>query len=224
MRPAFGAALHMLGGWLVGLLIASGAFDVLGTIAGLTFGRSVLPLNSPVGQPPVVTASAVAVLGLALIGNLVGVGLVVIWLVWQHTLASSRRVDPSLLRRSPGWHIGSWFIPVGSIWMPYQNMVDLWRAVHAGPTDEWGRGTIANPQQAIAGSPLMRAWWTAWLASRIVPVIGTFVATNGGRATQVTASLVVADIVATLTTVVAVVLAVLVVRRITDAALGRQQA
>lgn len=70
----------------------------------------------------------------------------VVWLIWQYRVAT--RVV-GRVRRSPGWHVWSWIIPVVSLWFPYQNISDLWRAA--------GR---SRP----GWQPL---WWSLWIASSI---------------------------------------------------------
>ncbi|HEX5335444.1 MAG TPA: DUF4328 domain-containing protein [Propionicimonas sp.] len=76
----------------------------------------------------------------------------VLWLAWQHRLAAA--VPRRTLRRSPGWHVGSWFIPVASLWFPFQNMADLHRAVTPGPGGE------RTP-------PAYRLWWGTWVAGTV---------------------------------------------------------
>jgi hypothetical protein len=81
----------------------------------------------------------------------------VLWMAWQHRLASA--VPRWRLRRSPGWHVGSWFIPVVSLWFPYQNMTDLHRAV--------------TPDAVGRKSPLTyRLWWVMWLAGTVTEWMG----------------------------------------------------
>ena len=54
----------------------------------------------------------------------------VLWLIWQYRVA--KRLA-GRTRRSPGWHVGSWFVPIISLWYPYQNISDLWRAIGRTP-------------------------------------------------------------------------------------------
>lgn len=48
-----------------------------------------------------------------------------LWVIWQYRTAKQ---VTGRTRRSAGWHVGSWFIPFISLWFPYQNTSDLWRA------------------------------------------------------------------------------------------------
>jgi hypothetical protein len=44
--------------------------------------------------------------------------------VWQHRAASAARALGWPAKRSPGWGVGSWFVPIVNIWMPYQAIRD----------------------------------------------------------------------------------------------------
>jgi hypothetical protein len=50
--------------------------------------------------------------------------------------------------------VGSWFIPVASLWFPYENLTDLHRAV--------------TPGAAGSRNPVTyRLWWGMWLAGSV---------------------------------------------------------
>ena len=68
-----------------------------------------------------------------------------------------RALGAEELRMTPGWAVGYFFVPILSLWKPYQAMKDLWRASH-NPTD-W--------RSAGAGS-VLRAWWTLWILSNVL--------------------------------------------------------
>ncbi|MDO5534604.1 MAG: DUF4328 domain-containing protein [Propionibacteriaceae bacterium] len=70
------------------------------------------------------------------------------WLVWQARVAATH--PPGTPRRSVGWQVGSWLIPVGSFWMPYQNIADLF-LLHSGRRPRW-----------------LPVWWVLWLAALTV--------------------------------------------------------
>ncbi|MFK3677285.1 DUF4328 domain-containing protein [Microbacterium sp. NPDC090218] len=87
--------------------------------------------------------------------GLLGAG--VLWACWQYRVA---KLVPGRTRRSPGWHAWSWFIPVACLWLPYQNISDLWRAA--------GR---ARPSWQIA-------WWLLWIASNVSIQVASNIYTN----------------------------------------------
>jgi hypothetical protein len=57
------------------------------------------------------------------VGLLSGLALIFA-LIWQHRAASVARALGLPARHSPGWGVGSWFVPVVSLWMPYQAIRD----------------------------------------------------------------------------------------------------
>ncbi|KRC61026.1 hypothetical protein ASE14_08735 [Agromyces sp. Root81] len=83
----------------------------------------------------------------SILSSLVLITTAVIWVIWQYRVAKQ---VTGRTRRSPGWHAGSWFVPIISLWFPYQNVSDLWRAV--------GR---TRPSWQII-------WWLLWVVSNYV--------------------------------------------------------
>lgn len=79
-------------------------------------------------------------------GLLVVVGLA--WFVWQFRAAST--FPPGTTRRTPGWHVVSWLIPVAMLWLPYQNVADLFRRA-LGAAPRW-----------------LPVWWALWLGGHVV--------------------------------------------------------
>jgi len=61
----------------------------------------------------------------------------------------------------PGWSIGWYFVPIATLWKPYQAMKEIWK-VSKNPS-KW---------QNITGSPLLGWWWALWIISA---VLGQFV-------------------------------------------------
>ena len=86
-----------------------------------------------------------------------------LWLVWQYKLAVSA---PTALRRSPGMHVLSWFIPFVNCWFPLQNVSGLWRAY----------GTGRQESQAEASPLLLPVWWLSYLLLPLVPAAGVVLA------------------------------------------------
>jgi hypothetical protein len=55
---------------------------------------------------------------------LLGIAAIVVECVWQFRAASAARAMGLPAKRSPGWGVGFWFIPVVNLWMPYQAIRD----------------------------------------------------------------------------------------------------
>ncbi|GAA4997828.1 DUF4328 domain-containing protein [Actinopolymorpha pittospori] len=111
-------------------------------------------------------------------------------------------------RRARGWLIAGWIVPVVNLWFPRQVVDDIWRA--SDPSTPVDRITLDE----LTRSGLVKAWWVSWL----VWLIGDRVVTRmtlGGETVndQVHASLVAS--VSAVPFLLAGVLAILVVRRVT---------
>ena len=117
----------------------------------------------------------------------------VLWVVWQYHAAKQ---VPGRTRRSPGWHAGAWFVPVVSLWFPYQNITDLWRAT--------GR---SRPSWQIL-------WWVLWLASNVTAQVSSRLYAVAQDLELLRVSMWI-DIVGEILTLAAVPFAVLIVRGIT---------
>ncbi|MFD3588666.1 DUF4328 domain-containing protein [Streptomyces sp. NPDC058683] len=76
----------------------------------------------------------------------------VVYLCWfQRVRANAQVFNPFGHRKSPGWAIGGWFVPVVNLWYPRRITVDIWDA-----SSPWG---------TTRSHALVNAWWTLWLAS-----------------------------------------------------------
>ncbi|MET9615624.1 DUF4328 domain-containing protein [Kitasatospora indigofera] len=118
------------------------------------------------------------------------VATVVVFLCWfRRCLLNAQCVAPGTQRYSAGLAVGAWFVPVAMWWIPRRVALDIWRA-----------GTPAG------GTWLIEAWWAAWLAKTVG---GAVAARSGARPYGYS---VYDEVVG----VVAAVLAILVIRRITE--------
>jgi hypothetical protein len=73
------------------------------------------------------------------------------------------------LRVTPGWAVGYFFIPILSLWKPYEAMKDLWRASQ----DLYGWHTLRTPI-------LLPLWWMFWLSSIVVGHMSQRLAAQAG--------------------------------------------
>lgn len=138
--PPLGPRFARLGDLLGRLLLANVALS-LGTLVVERFAH----------REGVFQLLAVLALGLLLVTGAV-------WCAWQWRMAVSA---PDRLRRRPRLHIGAWFIPVANLWLPIQNMNELWHAYE--PHDARGRGSSIN---------LVVPWWTCWVVSAVLGAQG----------------------------------------------------
>lgn len=81
--------------------------------------------------------------------GLVGIAALVVTLVWQHRAASAARALGFRSTHSPGWGVGSWFVPIVNLWFPYQAIRDCL------PLDDPNRARILQ-------------WWLAYMLGGVV--------------------------------------------------------
>ena len=82
---------------------------------------------------------------------------VVVACIWQHRAASAGRSLGFPSRRSPAWGVGSWFVPIVNLWMPYSAIRDCL------PPDHPHRARVLH-------------WWIAWIAAAALSATAGFCA------------------------------------------------
>lgn len=71
---------------------------------------------------------------------------------------NARALGADDMATTPGWNVGWFFVPIASLFKPYQAVRDVWKA--SVPTD--------RPWRENPSSPLLGAWWVLFLASNIL--------------------------------------------------------
>jgi hypothetical protein len=77
--------------------------------------------------------------------------------VWIYRASwNARQLQPDAGRITPGWAVGWFFVPILSLWKPYQAMAQSWNSSH-------------NPHGDIkAAMPgFVLVWWLLWVAASI---------------------------------------------------------
>lgn len=145
--PPLGRRFAQHGDLLARLLLANAG------LSAFTLVVDNLLANALVGR-----ALAIVALGLLVVTGCV-------WFAWQWRMAMSA---PERLRRLPGVHIGVWFIPVANLWLPIQNIHDLWCAYE-----------LDEASEAKAGTHLVRLWWACWVVSVLLGACGLYTLLQG---------------------------------------------
>ncbi|MEU2245425.1 DUF4328 domain-containing protein [Streptomyces sp. NPDC019224] len=131
----------------------------------------------------------------------------VVFLVWLRRVRGNAEVfDPYAHPMRPGWAIGAWFVPVGNLWLPYRVASGVWTA--SAPV-----GTPGGRSAAPRG--LLNAWWAALVATQVLSRIASRFYTRAETVDEVIEGF---DMLAFCDAldVVAAVLAILFVRRLTE--------
>lgn len=126
----------------------------------------------------------------------------IVWCVWQHR-AQRNAIELAYgkLEFTPGWSVGWWFVPFANLVKPFQTVRELWKASHGGYN---GR--------VVATWSVIGWWWGLWLGAS---VLERFIARAGSVNSP--SDLIRHDtweIVANGVTVVAAILAIMIVRSV----------
>ncbi len=105
--------------------------------------------DAQIGKTPPPYHGSGGVSPVSLIVGVVAIAAVVAACIWQHRAASAARALGIPSRRSPAWGVGSWFVPIVNLWMPYTAIRDCL------PPDDPHRPRVLH-------------WWIAWLVAASV--------------------------------------------------------
>ena len=88
---------------------------------------------------------------------------------WLHSAyANIQNMGAVNLRRTTGWAIGSWFIPLANLIWPKEIVNDTWRAgqpsLAPGQSEAW---------KAIRVPNYIHWWWACWLVGGALSNFGT---------------------------------------------------
>jgi hypothetical protein len=95
----------------------------------------------------------------------------ILFISWLHRANLSDRIDQNRMRRGAGWAIGGWFLPIGNLFLPFQQVGDVYRAAFAA----------RHEGKPITGTTLLGWWWAMWLCSGAMSWIAI---ANSGKPTD----------------------------------------
>jgi hypothetical protein len=102
---------------------------------------------------------------------LVSITTIVFWCMWTHRAA--RNVIESELTAfsfTPAWAVGWYFIPIATLFKPFQAMREIWNA------------SVGDFDYLDRPDPLLTLWWTSWLISSILSNISLRITMNAETA------------------------------------------
>lgn len=77
---------------------------------------------------------------------------------WIHRANyNARQLGAENMEFTPGWSIGYYFIPILTLWKPYQAMKEIWKA-SKNPSN-WNSQSVSR---------LLPIWWSIWIISNIL--------------------------------------------------------
>ena len=146
---------------LVNVLLIVGAVISLVTIPSHLLDLYVAPF----GDDQEISDNPGGFLALALTGVLgltaiaVYIATVVVFLMWLYRVSNNVAAFGRPRQTSAGWAVGSFFVPIANLFIPYQAIKEIWAKSDPTPTDAFSYGS----------SPpgFFPAWWGFWIASNI---------------------------------------------------------
>lgn len=109
------------------------------------------------GQVPTFTGFSGGVTLYLDLSGLLYVGVGTVFLMWQHSAATVARALGYPARTSPGFGVGSWFIPVVNLWYPY-----------------WALSDTLPPDHPLRGRCIWA--WLSYMGMGVANVVAFFVA------------------------------------------------
>ena len=146
---------------LVTILLMVGA-----VISLLTIPSHVLDLYvQPFGENQEISDNPAGFLALALTGVLglttiaVYIATVVVFLMWLYRVSNNVAAFGATTQHSSGWAVGSFFVPIMNLFVPYQAVRDIWKKSEPNATDAFSYG--------VSPPGFFPAWWGFWIVSNI---------------------------------------------------------
>ena len=143
------------------VLLVAGAVISFLTIPSHLLDMYVTPFNGnqEVSDNPggFVALMLTGVLGLATVG--VYIATVVAFSMWLYRASNNVAAFGQRTQHSSGWAVGSFFVPIMSLFVPYQAAKDIWQKSEPD-AQAFSFGVAAVPG-------FFAAWWGFWIASNI---------------------------------------------------------
>lgn len=105
--------------------------------------------------------------GRAILHVIVMIATVILFLIWEHRANSNLRplgeAHPEFRSR---WAVGSWFVPILNLVVPFQIVRYIWRK--SDPDTVNANGGFSGWNYSGANEFTLKAWWGFWIAASIV--------------------------------------------------------
>ncbi|MGZ5436585.1 MAG: DUF4328 domain-containing protein [Pyrinomonadaceae bacterium] len=146
---------------LITVLLIVGAVISLLTIPSHVLDLSVDPLaeDQDISDNPAgcLALAFTGVLGLATVA--VYIATVVVFLMWLYRVSNNVAAFGATTQHSSGWAVGSFFVPIINLFVPYQAVRDIWKKSEPSAIDAFSYG--------VSPPGFFPAWWGFWIVSNI---------------------------------------------------------
>ena len=105
---------------------------------------------------------------IAIINVLLLITSIVLFLMWMYRSYDNLfKLKNGEMSETPGWAVGYWFVPIVSLFKPYQVMKEIWEETQIAVLPETEKWNVKNGY-------IVGAWWTLYLMSNISSYAVTF--------------------------------------------------
>lgn len=104
--------------------------------------------------------SLMAMFGLGLLNMSIYIATVIVFSMWLYRCGRNLRAFgywASQIEHSPGWAVGSFFVPIVNLWIPYRAVKEVWQKSE--------RSDSVSFSLSQSRPWFFPAWWTFWLLS-----------------------------------------------------------
>jgi hypothetical protein len=157
--------------WVKGLLVFSLLLDVIAVGSGVmefSFLQNVAAgsLAGDFAEHATANDNRQMTIGVAQLVLYITTGIVFLSWIYRAN-GNARALGAKDMRFTPGWAVGWYFVPIMSLWKPFQAMREIWQA-SAAPGN-W---------QSVQTPPLLGWWWALYLGANILGQIGLRLSKN----------------------------------------------
>jgi len=75
------------------------------------------------------------------------------------TNRNARALGATGMEFTPGWAVGWYFVPVATLWKPYQAMKEVFKASHPDYSEDWSEAPYPS---------ILPLWWLFWVVASFV--------------------------------------------------------
>ena len=140
----------------------------------------------------------------ALVYSVISIPTTVVFCIWIYRTQKNAHTFDHPMRNSAGMAVGSFFIPVISLYKPYQAMKELWLA--SSPAKNLGHGPV-------------KAWWALWIFSGITTMGASFFSLSQENLTMQISS----GVITTVGSVIFIILCVLAIKLVNYISSNQEQ-
>ncbi|NEB18730.1 DUF4328 domain-containing protein [Streptomyces coelicoflavus] len=129
------------------LLIVAASLNMRGLMGEVASGGIVDVGENEANRADYAMAGSAVLYGVAVLAT------AVVFIIWFHRVRHNAEVfAPDTQSRTPGWAIACWLIPIANLWIPRGIAADILRAAQPEPHS-----------RVLRHRGLLNAWWGAWV-------------------------------------------------------------